>query len=113
MAVCTAANSSLGFMAEAAAVIRDRVSADHRIEITMADGARLAASAVAIGDAVVLVDDCSDALRRRLQERCYRVIGTPLSGFRRSGGAAFCLTLRLDGRSGVADAGMRAVAAGR
>jgi N-dimethylarginine dimethylaminohydrolase len=89
------------------------VSADHRIEITMADGARLAANAVAIGDAVVLVDDWSDALRTRLQERGFRVTGTPLTGFRRSGGAAFCLTLRLDGRSGVADAGMRAVAAGR
>jgi N-dimethylarginine dimethylaminohydrolase len=101
------------FTEEAAAVIRDRVSADRRIEITMADAGRLAANAVCIGDAVVLVDDCSDALRTRLQERGYRMIATPLTGFRRSGGAAFCLTLRLDWRSGVAADGMRGVAMGR
>jgi N-dimethylarginine dimethylaminohydrolase len=100
------------FTAEGVAVIRDRVSADCRIEITMADAARLAANAVAIDDAVVLVDDCSAALRARLQERGYQVIGTPLTGFRRSGGAAFCLTLRLDWRSGVAASGVRAVAMG-
>ena len=94
-------------------VIRDRVSADCRIEITLAEASRLAANAVAIDDAVVLVDDCSDALRMRLQKRGYRVIGTPLASFRRSGGAAFCLTLRLDRRSGVAGAEARAVATGR
>jgi N-dimethylarginine dimethylaminohydrolase len=101
------------FTAEGVAVIRDRVSPESRIEITMTDAARLAANAVAIGDAVVLVDDCSQALRTRLRERGYRVIGTPLNGFRRSGGAAFCLTLRLDWQSGVAEAGRRVVAIGR
>jgi N-dimethylarginine dimethylaminohydrolase len=97
------------FTADAVAVIRDRVSADRRIEITMAEASRLAANAVCIDDAVVLVDDCSHALRARLRERGYRVITTPLTGFRRSGGAAFCLTLRLDWRSGIAGAGVRAV----
>lgn len=101
------------FTAAGREVIRDRVSADRRVEITFADASRLAANAVAIDDAVVLVDDCSDALRTRLQERGYRVIGTPLASFRRSGGAAFCLTLRLDGRSGAEAAGMQAVATGR
>jgi N-dimethylarginine dimethylaminohydrolase len=101
------------FTPEGREVIRDRVSADRRIEIATADASRLAANAVAIEDAVVLVDDCSEALRTRLRERGYRVIGTPLASFRRSGGAAFCLTLRLDGRSGVAAAGVRVVAMGR
>jgi hypothetical protein len=41
------------------------------------------------------------------------VLGTPLNGFRCSGGAAFCLTLRLDRRSGLAAAGRRVVAIGQ
>jgi len=39
---------------------------------------------------------CGASLRRRLEERGYRVIVTPLQAFLRSVGAAFCLTLRLD-----------------
>jgi N-dimethylarginine dimethylaminohydrolase len=100
------------FTREGRRTIRDQVSADRRVEIGLADASRLAANAVVIEDAVVMVDDCSEALRMRLHERGYRVIGTPLASFRRSGGAAFCLTLRLDGRSGAA-AGRRAVAMGR
>jgi N-dimethylarginine dimethylaminohydrolase len=38
-------------------------------------------------------------LRARLESRGYNVIATPLSSFLRSGGSAFCLTLRLDRRS--------------
>ena len=38
-------------------------------------------------------------LRAELAERGYTVVTTPLSSFLRSGGAAFCLTLRLDRES--------------
>jgi hypothetical protein len=34
-----------------------------------------------------------------MKERGYRVMTTPLNSFLRSGGSAFCLTLRLDCRS--------------
>ena len=46
---------------------------------------------------------CSDRLRGTLEERGYRVAATPLRSFLKSGGAAFCLTLRLDRRSQPTD----------
>jgi N-dimethylarginine dimethylaminohydrolase len=42
---------------------------------------------------------CGDSLHHRLSERGYHVVTTPLPSFLRSGGSAFCLTLRLDLRS--------------
>ena len=60
--------------------------------------AGLAANAVCLGHTLVL-SDCSEALRSELAERGYRVVATPLPSFLRSGGSAFCLTLRLDRRS--------------
>jgi hypothetical protein len=45
---------------------------------------------------------CSPALRRRLEERGYAVIETPLDSFLQSGGSACCLTLRLDHRAALA-----------
>jgi hypothetical protein len=42
---------------------------------------------------------CGERLCAELNERGYRVVATPLPSFLRSGGAAFCLTLRLDPRS--------------
>lgn len=80
------------------ATIRGRVAPERRIEIADEDARRLAANAVAIGDMLVL-SGCSDGLRGRLAERGYRVLATPLDSFLRSGGSAFCLTLRLDRRS--------------
>jgi hypothetical protein len=44
------------------------------------------------------VMSCGARLRGRLGSGC-RVVTTPLGSFLRSGGAAFCLTLRLDLRS--------------
>ena len=88
------------FMASARAKIRDRVAPSHRIELTVEDACRLSANAVAIENAVV-VSRCSRYLRAKLAERGYRVLENPLPSFRRSGGAAFCLTLRLDGRSAM------------
>jgi len=91
------------FTAAGLAEIRTRVAPRQRIELDEADAVRLAANAVSIGDAIVL-SECSAALRRRLEARGYRVVGTPLASFLRSGGSAFCLTLRLDRRSASADA---------
>jgi N-dimethylarginine dimethylaminohydrolase len=91
------------FTAAGRAEIRRRVPSAKRIEIASDDARRFAANAVSIGDAIVL-SGCSDNLRRSLEAAGYRVIATPLVSFQRSGGSAFCLTLRLDGRS----SGMRA-----
>lgn len=80
-----------------------RVAAHARIVISADDACQLAANAVCIHD-TLLLSSCSDYLRAQLQERGYRVIATPLFSFLRSGGAAFCLTLRLDWRSEAVDA---------
>ncbi len=78
--------------------IRDRVARHERIEIGIQDGCRLAANAVVLGHTLV-VSDCSERLRAELAERGYDVVTTPLPSFLRSGGSAFCLTLRLDRQS--------------
>ena len=92
-----------GFSPRGLATIRERIPAELRIEIGAEDAVVLAANAVCIGDAVV-ASTMSPALRDRLAERGYSVHATPLESFRRSGGSAFCLTLRLDreSASGVA-----------
>jgi len=86
------------FTAEGLAEIRARVAPPHRIELNIADGCRLAANAVCLGDTIVM-SDASARLRAELEERGYRVATTPLPSFLRSGGSAFCLTLRLDRQS--------------
>jgi len=83
------------FTAAGLGEIRARVAPNLRIELKEEDARRLAANAVCLGDAVVL-SACSAGLRRRLEARGYRVVSTPLGSFLRSGGSAFCLTLRLD-----------------
>jgi len=99
------------FTAAGRAAIRERVAPDQRIELGMADGRRLAANAVCLGDAVVM-SAASERLRAELGERGYDVVTTPLTAFLRSGGSAFCLTLRLDRRSvPAADAVDRAAVA--
>jgi N-dimethylarginine dimethylaminohydrolase len=81
--------------------IAARVEPSQRIEVAIDDACRLAANAVAIND-TLLMAGCSERLRGALNERGYRVIKTPLASFLRSGGGAFCLTLRLDLRSAKA-----------
>jgi len=44
----------------------------------------------------VVLCHASDALRTRLTERGYRPHVVSLESFNRSGGSAYCLTLRLD-----------------
>jgi arginine dihydrolase len=86
------------FTAAGLAAIRDRVARDQRIELELDDGCRLAANAVCLDHTLVL-SDASARLRGELNERDYDVVATPLPSFLRSGGSAFCLTLRLDRQS--------------
>jgi N-dimethylarginine dimethylaminohydrolase len=91
------------FTAAGQTAIRNRVAADARIEIGSADAVRLAANAVALGDTLVM-PACGERLRSELAARGYKIVTRPLDAFRKSGGAAFCLTLRLDGASAPAGA---------
>ena len=89
---------SQAFTAQGLSAIHDRVAPHQRIEIGIEDGCRLAANAVCL-DHTLVVSDCSDRLRAELKERSYDVVASPLPSFLRSGGSAFCLTLRLDRQS--------------
>jgi N-dimethylarginine dimethylaminohydrolase len=90
------------FTAAGRAAIAERTAPAQRIAITDANAGRLAANTVCVGDALVM-PGCGENLRRVLEGRGYRVMVVPLPEFLRSGGAAFCLTLRLD-RSSTARA---------
>jgi N-dimethylarginine dimethylaminohydrolase len=87
------------------AVIAERIAPDKRIELAADDARQLAANAVCIGTDIVL-SGCSERMRATLEERGYRVIATPLDSFLRSGGSAFCLTLRLDRSTATRDLAM-------
>jgi N-dimethylarginine dimethylaminohydrolase len=98
------------FTPEGLAQIHARVAPAERIEVPMEDACHLAANAVCVGNTVV-TSFCGGRLHRRLVERGYEVKVTQLPSFLRSGGGAFCLTLRLDWQSHVgAVAGNAAVA---
>jgi N-dimethylarginine dimethylaminohydrolase len=86
------------FTADGLGAIRERVARDRRIELAIEDAQALAANAVCIGNTIVM-SGCSDKLRETLRKRRYSVTVAPLPSFLRSGGSAFCLTLRLDRRS--------------
>jgi N-dimethylarginine dimethylaminohydrolase len=84
-------------------MICDRVEPAMRIKLPPEDACQFAANTVCLGSTLVM-SGCSARLRAELEERGYRVVTTPLPSFHRSGGSAFCLTLRLDrssNRSGV------------
>jgi N-dimethylarginine dimethylaminohydrolase len=59
------------------------------------DAGHLGVNSVCIGRDIVMCH-CSPALRQQLQALGYRVHVVPLGSFNRSGGAACCLTLKLD-----------------
>jgi N-dimethylarginine dimethylaminohydrolase len=80
------------------AAINARVPPELRLELGSEDAGRLAANTVCIGDTLVM-SAASRRLRAELAERGYRVAATSLAAFQRSGGSAFCLTLRLDRHS--------------
>jgi ornithine aminotransferase len=77
---------------------RDQIRAiagDKLMQAPAEDAAHLAVNSVCIGRDVVMCY-CSPALRSMLEERGYRVHVVPLGSFNRSGGAAYCLTLKLN-----------------
>lgn len=75
--------------------LKARVPVAQRIPLGATDAATFAANALKLGNNIV-VSSCTTALRRRLEGAGYRVHQTSLAAFHKSGGSAFCLTLRLD-----------------
>jgi N-dimethylarginine dimethylaminohydrolase len=83
------------FSPAALARIHDRVPANLRIEATGEEAGLLCLNAVNIGRTVTMART-SARLRAILGERNYHCVELDLSPFLLSGGAAFCMTLRLD-----------------
>ncbi|MDR3395235.1 MAG: ornithine--oxo-acid transaminase [Parasulfuritortus sp.] len=71
------------------------VAGEHLIEAGADDALHLGVNSVCIGRDVVMCH-CSEPLRELLTARGYRVHVVPLGSFNRSGGAAYCLTLKLN-----------------
>jgi N-dimethylarginine dimethylaminohydrolase len=97
------------FDARSQSAIRDRVAAQDLIVASDEDAARLCVNAVCIGKTVVMAK-AADRLKAVLGERGYRVVEVDLAPFLLSGGAAFCMTLRLDLKSQPAASRPQAVA---
>jgi lysine-ketoglutarate reductase/saccharopine dehydrogenase-like protein (TIGR00300 family) len=76
-------------------VIEMRVAAEKRIAIEEVDAVNFACNAVNIGASVV-VNKVSSNLKKRLTDAGFEVIETPLTEFLKAGGAAKCLTLRMN-----------------
>ncbi|MBV8707164.1 MAG: nitrate reductase [Acidobacteriaceae bacterium] len=83
------------FTKESRTAIETRVPAGQRLAVSREDAGQFACNAVNIGKQVVL-NQSSREMTRWLSERGFTVIETPLTEFMKSGGAAKCLSLRLD-----------------
>jgi ornithine aminotransferase len=90
------------FSAESAAAVRRMAGPGSLIEATDEDALHLGVNSVCLGRDVVMCH-ASDATRASLTAHGYRVHVVPLASFNRSGGAAYCLTLRLDNETRAAD----------
>jgi ornithine aminotransferase len=77
------------------ALVAELAGRDKLIEAELEDAFHLAVNSVALGNDVVLCH-ASESLRAALRERGYAPHVVGLDSFNRSGGAAYCLTLRLD-----------------
>lgn len=86
------------FSASAASAVREIVGEDRLIEATDDDAFHLGVNSVCIGREVVMCHVSVPTLAA-LTARGYHVNIVPLDSFNRSGGAAYCLTLRLDNRT--------------
>jgi len=78
--------------------IRARVAPEDLIEAEDADAAAFCVNAISLNADIVMAR-APERLQARLAERGYRVREVDLSPFILSGGAAFCMTLRLDLKS--------------
>jgi N-dimethylarginine dimethylaminohydrolase len=83
------------FTAKSLAAIRARVPERQRIEATAEEAAAFCVNAVNI-DAKVIMARPPESLKKKLRARGYTVIEVGLDPFILSGGAAYCMTLRLD-----------------
>lgn len=83
------------FTPDALAAIRARVAAEDRIEATPDEAAAFCVNAVNLGEHIVMAL-APASLRGRLEARGYRLTEIDLGPFILSGGAAYCMTLRLD-----------------
>ena len=83
------------FDAVSVALIERHVPESLRIVVDEADALQFACNAVNVGKAVVL-NRAGPALRHRLESAGFAVIEVALDEFMKAGGAAKCLTLRLD-----------------
>ncbi len=88
------------FTLEALGRIRERVAPELLIEAANDEAAAFCVNAVSLGRTVVMAE-APPRLRAKLMERGYRVSEVDLAPFILSGGAAFCMTLRLDHQSAV------------
>ena len=76
-------------------IIEGRVPAEKRIAIAEADAINFACNTVNVNQTVVM-NKASKELQQRLNDAGFEVIETPLTEFLKAGGAAKCLTLRLN-----------------
>jgi N-dimethylarginine dimethylaminohydrolase len=83
------------FTAAALVEIRARVAEADRIEATADEAAAFCVNAVNLGDTLVMAR-APASLRAKLEAHGYRLVEVDLAPFIRSGGAAYCMTLRLD-----------------
>jgi N-dimethylarginine dimethylaminohydrolase len=83
------------FTPEAQATIRARVPENQRIEATAEEAAAFCVNAVNI-DAKVIMARAPVSLRTKLRARGYSLVEVDLDPFILSGGASYCMTLRLD-----------------
>ncbi len=89
------------FTPQGQAEIRARVPEAKRIEATAEEAAAFCVNAVNIGSRIVMARP-PESLRRKLRARGYTLVETDLDPFIGSGGAAYCMTLRLDRTSAPA-----------
>lgn len=83
------------FSGDSARRISEIYRADRRFEVSQPDAERFACNAVAVGGGIV-VNDCDRTCGKWLTSQGFCLHRTPLSEFMKAGGAAKCLTLRID-----------------
>ncbi len=90
-------------------LIEMRVPAEKRIALGEPDALQFACNAVNVGQTVVM-SQASAALQAEVRAHGFQIIETPLTEFIKAGGAAKCLTLRLNEPPPAISAAVRAAA---
>ncbi|MFZ5720558.1 MAG: dimethylarginine dimethylaminohydrolase family protein [Pseudomonadota bacterium] len=89
------------FTPDALATIRARLTESERIEASAEEAAAFCVNAVNLGERIIMAKP-PESLRRTLKGHGYSVTEVDLSPFILSGGASYCMTLRLDRTSAPA-----------